>query len=129
MRALERQLWTLSRVVLHPSYRGAGLASAFVRASCRHAPRPWIESQTQMGWFNPFLERAGFVRVGEAEARMERRVDYSIIYGGGTRSHGRQRLVSQEAYEKSRFAEPVYYIFDNSAGAAGSVRISRGPAD
>ena len=34
MLALNQQLVTLQRVVIHPMYRGAGLASAFVRRAC-----------------------------------------------------------------------------------------------
>ena len=40
-------------------YRGAGLASDFVRASCASCPAPWIETLTVMGHLNPFFEKAG----------------------------------------------------------------------
>lgn len=113
MKALERQLWTLSRVVLHPSYRGAGLAAEFMRNSCRLVPRPWIEAQTQLGWFHPLFERAGFIRIGHSKARKKSRAGHSIVYGGGTRRHGRQKLITEETYQQGRFAEPVYYLYDN----------------
>lgn len=112
-RALDRQLFLLSRVVLHPAYRGAGIAAAFVRRSCELCPRPWIETQAQMGWINPFFEKAGFLRVGHVEAKDRPRAAHSGIYGGGTRRHGQATFVSKETHDKSRFAEPVYYIFDN----------------
>lgn len=60
---LTRQLWTLSRVVLHPAYRGGGIAAAFVRGACELCPVPWIEALAVMGRVNPFFERAGFRRV------------------------------------------------------------------
>lgn len=111
-RALNRQLVMLSRVVLHPAYRGAGIAALFVRRSCEMCPRPWIETQAQMGWINPFFEKAGFVRVGHVAAKDRPRAAHSGIYGGCKR-HGQETLVSKETHDKSRFAEPVYYIFDN----------------
>ena len=62
--ALTSQLWVLSRVVLHPTYRGTGVAAAFVRAACKLCPVPWVEALAVMGRANPFVEKAGFVRVG-----------------------------------------------------------------
>ena len=61
---LTKQLWVLARVVLHPTYRGAGVAAAFVRAACKLCPVLWIEALAVMGRANPFFEKAGFVRVG-----------------------------------------------------------------
>lgn len=81
--ALTPQLWVLARVVLHPTYRGAGIAPAFVRRACQLCPVPWIEALAAMGRANPFFERAGFIRAGVARKT-----------NGGWR-------------------EPVYYVFDN----------------
>lgn len=61
---MTRQLWVLARVVLHPAYRGGGVASAFVRSACRLCPVRWIEALAVMGRTNPFFEKAGFTRVG-----------------------------------------------------------------
>jgi GNAT superfamily N-acetyltransferase len=89
--ALTQQLWVLSRVVLHPSYRGAGIASPFVRRACELCPVPWIEALAAMGQANPFFERAGFQRVG---------------------------VIRKDVRRRGRFAgEPVYYVFDNRANA------------
>ncbi|HVJ69234.1 MAG TPA: hypothetical protein VM510_14705 [Caulifigura sp.] len=110
----------LSRVVLHPTYRGAGIAADFVRRSCELCPFPWIETLTEMGRVNPFFEKAGFVRVPVDDTRragVKSRRGHSSIYGGRRRD-GRRILVSQETYEKSRHARPVYYIFDNRANVA-----------
>lgn len=103
---LNRHVWLLSRVVLHPTYRGAGIAAAFVRASCRACPVDWIETLTAMGQVNPFFERAGFRRLGVVSAahpRDER--SHARLYGG--------RRLSRETHRKSRHAQPVYYVFDN----------------
>lgn len=109
--ALNQQLVTLQRVVIHPAYRGAGLASAFVRRACELCPFPWIETMSQMGQIHPFFESAGFQRVGVIRVETESRETHSRIFGG--RRRGAQRLVTQETFLKSRYATPVYYIFDN----------------
>src|SRR5581483_11407922 len=100
-----RQVWLLARVVLHPTYRGAGIAAAFVRQACRTCPVPWVETLSAMGRVNPFFERAGSVRVGVVrKGRKSGRAHGA--YGGG-------RRLTAESAAKSRFSEPVYYVFDN----------------
>ena len=90
--ALNEQLWLLQRVVLHLTYRGAGVAAAFVRRCCELCPVPWVETLSAMGHANPVFERAGFTRVGV------------IRKSGDRRDH---------PDPKSRYSEPVYYLFDN----------------
>jgi len=102
---MNRQLWLLSRVVLHPTYRGAGIAAAFVRRACQTCPAPWIETLSAMGQVNPFFERAGFVRVGVVR-KGAKPTSGAGAYAGG-------RGLSAESAAKSRFSEPVYYVFDN----------------
>ncbi|HUR52502.1 MAG TPA: GNAT family N-acetyltransferase [Gemmataceae bacterium] len=102
--ALNDQLWLLQRVVIHPTYRGAGVAARFVRRACELCPVDWIETLTAMGHANPFFERAGFERVGVI--RKANRGDAGDAYGGGER-------VTAETKAKSRFSDPVYYVFDN----------------
>src|SRR5262245_13231564 len=105
LQALNEQLWLLARVVLHPTYRGAGIAAAFVRQACATCPVDWIETLSAMGHANPFFERAGFVRVGVV--RKDRRGSAAGAYGSSD-----VRLTG-ETQRKSRFSEPVYYVFDN----------------
>ena len=111
--ALNEQLWLLQRVVLHPTYRGAGIAARFVRRACELCPVDWIETLSAMGQANPFFERAGFVRVGviRKDRRAARRDPYAGIYGS--------RRVSAETVLKSRYSEPVYYVFDNRRQVGG----------
>ena len=66
--ALNAKLWVLQRVVLHPTYRGAGLAAPFVSRACRLCPVDWVESLSVLGRVNPFFERAGFKRLGGGDA-------------------------------------------------------------
>lgn len=108
----------LQRVVIHPTYRGAGIAAAFVRRACELCPYPWIETLTQMGHVNPFFEKAGFVRVGVSSPKNHDRRAHSALYGG-KRRHATRALITAETFEKSRYAQPVYYVFDNRAHCDG----------
>ena len=103
--ALNDQLWLLQRVVLHPTYRGAGVAAAFVRRACELCPADWIETLSAMGQANPFFERAGFVRVGVI--RKASGASASGAYGS------KSVRLTEETAAKSRFSDPVYYAFDN----------------
>jgi GNAT superfamily N-acetyltransferase len=125
IRTMNRQLAMLSRVVLHPTYRGAGVASAFIRRSCELSGFRWVEALAQMGHVNPFFERAGFVRVGTSHVEHRSRLTHSRVYGGGR--HGGTGLVTQETHRKSRYSAPVYYVFDNRQRCCGGTgRIAAG---
>ncbi|MFN0199341.1 MAG: hypothetical protein ACKVT0_21535 [Planctomycetaceae bacterium] len=113
LKALNAQLTTLSRVVLHPAYRGVGIAGPFVRRCCESLPFPWIETLTEMGHINPFFEKAGFIRVGVCDGPAQSRAGHSAIYGVKRKQHGTQKLLSEETHKKSRYTAPVYYLFDN----------------
>jgi ABC-type transporter Mla maintaining outer membrane lipid asymmetry ATPase subunit MlaF/GNAT superfamily N-acetyltransferase len=112
LEALNQQLWLLSRVVLHPTYRGAGIAAWFVREACRTCPVRWIETLTAMGHANPVFERAGFVRVG-----VVRKPEGDRTYGG---QFGPRGGCSRATVAKSRYSEPVYYVFENRGGCAST---------
>jgi ABC-type lipoprotein export system ATPase subunit/GNAT superfamily N-acetyltransferase len=105
LQALNAQLWLLQRIVLHPDYRGAGIAAAFVRRACQLCPVNWIETLSALGHAaGAFFEKAGFVRVGVVWH--SRRGDAAAVYG-------RRVRLSAESRRKSRFSYPIYYIFDN----------------
>jgi energy-coupling factor transporter ATP-binding protein EcfA2 len=104
--ALNQQLWLLQRVVLHPTYRGAGVAAAFVRRACELSPVDWIEALSAMGQTNPFFERAGFTRVGTIGRTSRARTGLAQFAGATAR-------VSSQTRAKSHFSNPVYYVFDN----------------
>jgi hypothetical protein len=122
LQKLNQELWLLSRVVLHPTYRGAGVAAAFVRQSCLTCKVPWIETLSAMGHLNPFFEKAGFRRVGVI--RKDGRGLSARQYG---RMYGRKGRVSEETVRKSRYAEPVYYVFDNRRAFAPPAAAGPGP--
>ena len=65
-----------------------------------------------MGHTNPFFERAGFVRVGVVRKT-----------GRANGAYATRRRLSAETEAKSRYSEPVYYVFDNRG------RISRATSE
>ena len=106
LKQLNEQLWCLARVVIHPTYRGAGLAARFVRTACLMCPVPWIETLSAMGHLHPFFEQAGFRRVGVVQKPKPLSAHrHSRIYGNGR--------LTEATQQKSRWAEPVYYVLDN----------------
>lgn len=99
LQALNEQLWLLQRVVLHPAYRGAGIAAAFVRRACELCPVPWIETLSAMGRVNPFFEKAGFRKIGTIHH-----------LGAGKGAFPRRTPSDSDRYD---WAEPVYFLRDN----------------
>lgn len=116
---LNQQVVCLSRVVLHPTYRGAGIAAAFIRRACERCAWPWVECVAEMGRVNPVFERAGFVRLGECGGARSR-AGHSAIYCGSVRRRrgAASKLITAETHAKSEHARPVYYLFDNRAAFA-----------
>jgi ABC-type ATPase with predicted acetyltransferase domain len=57
---------TISRVIVHPQFRGVGLASALVRRIVSDCPTRYAEALAVMGRAHPFFEKAGMTRVQTA---------------------------------------------------------------
>lgn len=55
-------LRTISRVIVHPQFRGLGLAVCIVRALCGACPTRYVEATAAMGAAHPLFERAGMTR-------------------------------------------------------------------
>jgi len=56
---LNAEMECISRVIVHPIFRGLGLAVRLVRHALETAQTPWMESLAVMGQINPFFERTG----------------------------------------------------------------------
>ena len=56
---LNREMRTISRVIVHPIFRGAGVAVGLVRHLLERAETPYIEALAAMGRVHPFFKRAG----------------------------------------------------------------------
>ncbi|HEV2293682.1 MAG TPA: GNAT family N-acetyltransferase [Tepidisphaeraceae bacterium] len=78
-------LRTISRVVVHPQFRGLGLASALVRQLIAICPTRYVESSAVMARVHPFFEAAGM-----------RRIDHN-------------------ASKHDEAAKPAYFIFDKES--------------
>ena len=104
MQALNRSVCLLQRLVLHPTYRGAGLAGPFLEAACERTGLPWVETLSELGERHPVFERAGFVRVGRVKLPPQKRTraGHSALFGG--------RAVTAETFHKSAHASPTYFI-------------------
>ena len=58
-RLVKKELRCISRVVVHPQWRGLGLAVRLVRAALAQPTTMFTEAMAAMGHVNPFFERAG----------------------------------------------------------------------
>jgi len=56
---LNRDLRTISRVIVHPIFRSAGLAVRLVKHALDHAETPYVEALAAMGRVHPFFKNAG----------------------------------------------------------------------
>ena len=59
---LNREVRTISRVVVPPQFRGLGLAHRLVSHALPRVGTAYVEAIAVMGEINPFFERAGMVR-------------------------------------------------------------------
>jgi GNAT superfamily N-acetyltransferase len=60
---LNKNVRTISRVVVHPQFRGVGLGSHLVRQILEEAPTRYVETIAAMGKVHPFFEKAGMRRI------------------------------------------------------------------
>ncbi len=73
---LNAELECISRVVVHPSYRGEGLAVRLVRWALRTSPVWRVEALAAMGAVHPFFVKAGMCDWGTFPGRSRRYVYY-----------------------------------------------------
>jgi GNAT superfamily N-acetyltransferase len=110
LRFVNEHVRTISRVVVHPQFRGVGLASRLVRYVCAECPTRWVEAYAVMGRVHPFFEKGGMVR-------MERH--------GGTeaRRHGGKDVATEGRSDGAREGGdgPVYYLLDRETHGTSSV--------
>ena len=60
---VNRHIRTISRVIVHPQFRGLGLASLLVRRICNECPTRYVEAIAAMGEVHPFFERGGMRKI------------------------------------------------------------------
>jgi ABC-type ATPase with predicted acetyltransferase domain len=69
VRRLNREVETVSRVIVHPMYRGQGLAVRLVRHILATTPMAMVEALAVMGRYHPFFERAGMTARADPTCR------------------------------------------------------------
>jgi GNAT superfamily N-acetyltransferase len=60
---INEEIARISRVVIHPKFRGIGLGSHLVKESMPKVDVKVIEALAVMARYNPFFEKAGMIRV------------------------------------------------------------------
>lgn len=71
-RRLNRDVRTISRVIVDPRWRGLGVAQQLIRAYLRRPLTKRTEAAAVMGAYSPFFERAGMRRVDVVQAARDR---------------------------------------------------------
>lgn len=56
---LNAEVRCISRVIVHPSFRGLGIGVGLVRHALDTATTPYTEAIAAMGWVHPLFEKAG----------------------------------------------------------------------
>ena len=67
LKQLQHEVSVISRVVIHPKYRGIGLGEKLVAETLALAGTPFVEAVAVMARYNPFFEKAGMQRVTESK--------------------------------------------------------------
>lgn len=81
-RALNREVRTISRVVIDPRWRGLGLAVRLVRHALDQAETPYTEALAVMGQVHPFFERAGMIRYDAPPRAEDERLRAALARAG-----------------------------------------------
>jgi len=81
-RLLNREVRCISRVVVHPQWRGLGLAVRLVRWALDTATTPYTEALAAMGRVHPFFERAGMTAYRRWPLAKDQRLLDALRYAG-----------------------------------------------
>jgi ABC-type lipoprotein export system ATPase subunit len=64
---LQKEVSTITRVIIHPKYRTIGLGTKIVKETLPLASTPHVETLAVMAKYNPFFEKAGMQKVAESK--------------------------------------------------------------
>ena len=62
---LQKEISTISRVIVQPKYRTIGLGAKLVKETLAKAGTPYVETLAVMAKYNPFFEKAGMQKIME----------------------------------------------------------------
>jgi predicted GNAT family acetyltransferase len=71
---LNAEMRTIARVIVHPAFRGIGLAEALVRQALATAQTEYVEARAAMGRVHPFFRRAGMAEYARPRDEAEERL-------------------------------------------------------
>jgi GNAT superfamily N-acetyltransferase len=72
--AINRDVRTIARVIVHPLFRGTGVGTALVKHALARAQTPYVEAFAAMGRVHPLFERAGMRRIDVPLSRQARQL-------------------------------------------------------
>jgi len=64
---LQKEISTITRVIVHPKYRTIGLGTKLVKETLPLAGTPYVEALAVMAKYNPFFEKAGMQKIMESK--------------------------------------------------------------
>jgi hypothetical protein len=111
-RVINKNFACVSRLVLDPRYRGAGIGGWFLRKACQAAPWPWIELISEMANLTPFYKSAGFVQAGRSDRKHTDEPSRSPDRGFWGKSNWTDETYARYA-RRTRHSRPIYCIRDN----------------
>jgi energy-coupling factor transporter ATP-binding protein EcfA2 len=125
---LARELRTISRVIIEPRWRGAGLAVRLVRAYLRRPLTPATEAVAAMGACSPFFARAGMTEYRLPPSRRDARLLDALEHLGAApesllaRAPGllRSRLLVRELRFWANAAGPTRPLLESPLRALGT---------
>jgi GNAT superfamily N-acetyltransferase len=124
-RLLNDELRCISRVVVDPRYRGAGLAVRLVREALRTATTPWVEALAAMGRVNPFFERGGMTAYRRPPHPFDQRLTDALAalaltpHHLATPDHILTHLNTLPEPRRRWFLRELHHWYRKNAGRAG----------
>lgn len=79
---INKELKIVSRIVIHPKYRGIGLATDLLKETMPLTNQKYIELLAVMGRFNPFAEKSGMIKVEYEESNKYKKIQNYLIQHG-----------------------------------------------
>lgn len=67
LQQLQKEVSTITRVIIHPKYRTIGLGTKIVKETLPLAGTPYVETLAVMAKYNPFFEKAGMQKIAESK--------------------------------------------------------------
>lgn len=80
---VNREILRISRVIIHPKFRGIGLAQVLIRQTLPTVNARIIECVAAMAKYNPFFEKAGMTLAGTMELQPDQKKLLAFIESAG----------------------------------------------